>query len=351
MITVLVVGVIALGFAFSLTLDAGTELTKDRNTKFGIHAFYTADASAREGAYQYLGEYAANGEANYSGGTTSLLNGSLNNTISVETEWPFVEIIGEADNNLTSRKVIYTITLFPEGEAFENAVYAQDLLVLGGSMEINGNIFANSGIDFNGNKAQLNGNAYSPSEIEDTDNINGAAVSGVDEIPAPVLDTQPYQDIAEANGTLFDSPSAAESYLNNQTREAIVVVNSEDQTSVQGSGTSLTGSLVTLGDLNILGGTYTGTEGMATIVVIGNLRISGGATINGLVYVSGETSFGGGNNTINGTLISTVGATVTNLTGNAQINYDSSLSIWWQDLLGLNTTSSIGPKIINWREE
>ncbi|MDP3963168.1 MAG: hypothetical protein Q8Q39_01590, partial [bacterium] len=82
----------------------------------------------------------------------------------------------------------------------------------------------------------------------------------------------------------------------------------------------------------------------------GNLRVAGGTTINCVVYVLGETSFGSGNNTINGSLISAGGASV-DVTGSATINYDPAVGVEWESLTGLNTSTTSQPEIILWEEE
>ena len=124
-----------------------------------------------------------------------------------------------------------------------------------------------------------------------------------------------------------------------------------DKTNIGGIGTNLFGSLVIIGDLNITGGLITASDNYAAVVVEGDLKIAGGTTINGIVYVTGATSFGAGNNTINGSLISAGGTSVTDLTGNATINFDPDVYAAWQDIEGLDTTSTEEPRILEWLEE
>lgn len=343
------VGLFALGAALTLTLGALSELSKDRNAISGDQSFYNADAAAREGAYQFIND----ASTTYAGGAPVLLNGSATAAIAVASlAWPYVEVHGEAENARNFRTSIYILTLFPEGFAFDYAVYAQNNLTFGGNIEVNGSVFANNGIDFNGASAQINGNAYSPAEIEDTGNINGDAFGGVNIIPPPGIDFEVYRNIAASStpSTLFSSAADAETYLNGQVREAVVYVEDTVKTKVQGAGTQLTGSLVTEHDLDITGGTYNATGTYVAVAVNGDLKIAGGATINGIVYVTGETSFGGGTNTINGSLISAGGATA-DVAGNAVINFDPDIAASWQNLSGLDTTSTSTPVIVEWREE
>lgn len=344
---ILGVGIFGLAAALASSLGALSELRANRNVALSHNAFYAADAATREGAYQYI-----NATTPWAGGAFPELNSGTNSSIVVQAlAWPYEEIRGTADSGQAHRTAVYTITVFPEGFAFDNAVYAQDDLLFGGNAQINGDIFANGDMDFNGN-AEIDGNAYSPTPITDTNNITGEAFSGtdVDSIPPPQIDTQPYRDAATTGGTLFAASSDAEDFLNNQTRNAVVFVEDLGDTKIQGNNTELTGSIVTLGNLEISGGTYTASDNYAAIVVMGDLKIAGGATINGIIYVAGATSFGGGNNTIKGSLISVGGANVTSVTGSATINFDPTAAANWQLLEGLITTSAEDPKIVKWGE-
>ena len=347
LIVVMSIGLFALGAALVLSIGLLGEVKKNRNTISGDRTFYAAESGMVEGSYQYFKT------SSYGGGIPIPINNTLAGLISVtDLGWPYVAVEGEADNLNTKRIVLYTINLFPEGFAFDHAVYAHNELTLGGSIEVNGSIFANDEINFLGNNATVNGDAFSPQPITDTDNINGNVVSGVEPVPIPDIDFQPYADVALIEGTYFINADDAESYLNDETRNAVVFVNdSTEKTKIQGANTNLTGSLVVRGDLDITGGTYTATNNYLAVIVEGDLKIAGGVTINGIVYAKGNTTFGGGNNTINGALISGGEASFTDLTGNVTINYDPVIAQTWQDLTGLDTVSSLPPKIILWNEQ
>jgi len=343
------IGFFALSTSLTLALGALGELSKDRNVISGDQSFYTADAAVREGTYQFIND----ASSTYAGGAAVPLNGSSTGTIAVASlAWPYVDIRGQAGNTTSNRTSIYTLTVFPEGFAFDYAVYAQNDLTFGGSIEVNGSVFANNGIDFNGASAQINGDVFSPEAIEDSGNINGGMFTGVNPIPPPGIDFSVYRDIAASStpSMLFASAGDAETYLNGETREAVIYVEDTVKTKVQGAGTQLTGSLVTAYDLDITGGTYSATGTYVAVAVDGDLKIAGGATINGIVYVTGVTSFGGGANTINGSLISAGGASA-DVTGNAVINFDPDIAANWQNLSGLDTTSTSSPVIVEWREE
>jgi len=356
LVVVFGVGFLALSTAVVVTTTSLIELTKNKNTVFGNKSFYTAEAAAREGAYQYKKNPSLDIQDDTSVfGSDGLLNYSVSQAVTIKpTIWPYGEVIGVANNNITNRRVILTTTVFAEGEAFDYAAYSQNKINLGGNATINGSIFANNELIFTGNSAEVNGEAYSTETITDTDNINGQSFSNVDSILPPTIGITDYEDAASDAGTLFTETSDAENYLKNQTRTAVVFVDNTGTTKIQGNSTWLEGSLVVMGDLNIQGGTFTATGNYVAVYVEGNFSISGGTTINGIVYVKGSTSFGSGNNTINGSLLSAGETTTTDLTGSTTINYDYEHLYTpenWQDLLGLNMTSQEDPKITNWREE
>lgn len=344
---VLLLGLFTLGSAFSVATANLIELSKNKNVSSGARSFQTAEAAAREGAYQYLHDQA------YTGSAFSAMNGSVAQTVAVTPlDWPYFETRGTASNQTARRAVVNTLTVFPEGLAFDYATYAEHDLSIGGNVTIDGNIFSNGTLSFIGNKTEIDGDAYSAEPIADTNNVNGDAYGGVSPIPPPQIDTTPYFTAANSGGTLFSDPNDAETYVNGEVRNAVVYVQSSAPTHIQGSNTALTGSLVTEGDLDLSGGTYSASGNYAAIIVRGNLKIAGGATINGIVYVNGATSFGGGNNVINGALISAGGdISQTDITGSAVVNFDPVAMAKWKELEGLDTESSEAPRIIRWDEE
>ncbi|MBI4114398.1 MAG: hypothetical protein HY445_00980 [Candidatus Niyogibacteria bacterium] len=349
LITILAVGLFALGTV--LTISAGTlsETVKNKNMTSGSQSFYTAESAMREGAYQVIEEVKEfGGDPTYAGEDYFALNSTSNSDVTVLYDWPYAIMRGEATGGNVNRAVIHTITVFPEGLAFDYAMYAQHKLNFGGNSTVNGNIFANDGIDFTGNSAEINGDAFSSEEFTDTDNINGEAISGVDPIPSPELDTDDYYDAATH---IFADDNDAETFLNNKTNTARVFIEDLGEIKIQGNNTILNGFLATLGDLDITGGVINADENFAAIVVLGNLKISGGTIINGVVYVKGNTTFGAGTNVINGSLISAGDVSVTAVTGNATINYDPNIASAFPNLAGLNTTSTEDPKILGWTEE
>lgn len=345
---VLGAGIFALGTALTLATGILSEVRKSGNTAQGDRMFYAAEANLSEGRYQYLNN------DTYSGALSAgLFNSASSSDITVsDIGWPYVQVRGSASGGDTIRATVHTLTVFPEGQAFNHAVYSENDLTVGGSAQINGSIFANNGIDFTGSNAEINGDAYSPDDIDDQhDNVNGESFEGVDPISPPTIDSTPYLAQATADGTVFASGAALESYLNNQTRSGVLYQATSDDVHISGSNTELTGSLVSFGNTRIQGGTFSGTDEYAAVVIYGDLEISGGTTINGVVYATGSVAFGSGNNTVNGTIIAAGGVSAASLTGNTTINYDPDLATVWPDLTGLNTTSTEEPKVIYWGEE
>lgn len=350
MIAVLAIGVLALSSALTIAAGSISELAKNQNTTSGNETFYTAESALLEGAYQYI--QAVISDTTYAGGNGELLNNTDESAITVDdTNWPYAIVRGESENNTTTRGVTRRITVFPEGLAFNYAVYGQQNVSVGGNATINGNMFANDSIAFSGS-SELNGDAATAGTISGEDNITGDAITDVEQIPPPGIDEAPYLEAANNGGTYFANANDAKIYLNNEIRgsaETPVVVFVADLGETKIQNASTTGSLYVKGDLQLTsGGNYTASSSYAAIVVEGDLSIAGGVTINGIVYVKGSTSFGGGTNTINGSLISVGSISSLDLTGNTVINYAS----WnWQDLAGLETESTETPRLLEWGEE
>ena len=353
LIAVLGVGLFAFGGVLTLSLMTMNGLAQNRHTIEGDQAFYAADAASREGVYQYLNLAIDDAEDTYVGGSFPLFNGVTTAAIEPpEVSGAYLNIRGAVTNGEVGRTAVNRILVFAEGLAFEYGVFSNEDLGIGGSSEINGSIFANGNIDMQGN-GQVNGNAYAEGDIDDPDAISGDSNEGVDPIPPPQINPQPYRDAATSAGTFFNDDTPAENYVNNQTRTAVVFVEAADgdETRVQGNNTNLTGSLVVLGNLDINGGTFSASGNYAAVVVFGDLHIAGGTTVNGIVYVTGSTTFGGGNNIINGALISVGAVSVVDVSGNTTINYDEELATAWPDLAGLITESALPPRLFRWDEE
>ena len=249
---------------------------------------------------------------------------------------------------MTNRAAVNVITVFAEGEAFNYATYSEEDLGIAGNTTINGNIFTNGDVEFSGHSAEINGDAFAAGTI-DEGNISGATEPGADPIPPPQIDSAPYKILAETAGTYFDDANDAEDWFGINTEGVVFIDDITHETHLTNSD-KLLGTLAATGDVQLSGGTYTTADADRPVILVeGDLEIAGGAVINGLVYVRGSTTFGAGNNIINGSLISVGG--VTDLFGNTTINFDEDYVANWQDLEGLNQTSSEDPRVLFWGEE
>lgn len=342
-------GVFSLGAVLVLASNTVHDITGDRLTRSGTKTFNTAESTALEGVYRYI---SSSSGAEYTGNESLSLNDTTGDIVIEKnwpSNWPYLTIHGKGSDDTTNRDVSRRITVFAEGLAFEHAIYSNFTFSATGNTEINGNIFANDAINLGGS-TDIYGNVYSPVGVTGEDHATGTvATTSVVTIPPPEIAEGDYREAAVSAGTLYATDSAAELFLKNETREAVVFIDdTASEANIQ--GTTLVGSLYGKGDLKLSsGGTYTATGTYAAIVCEGNLQISGGVTINGLVYVRGSTSFGSGNNTINGALISVGPVSSIETTGNTTINY---VPMDWQDLSGLSTTtSSQPPRMLEWGEE
>lgn len=347
LITIMGVGLLAFGAVLTVALGTISGLHKNQNTISGDQVFYTGESGVSEGAYQYLSA------TTYKSGVPVMVNDAATGTIIVTPlTWPYVKVRGTASNIKNHRAVVRVISVFPEGQAFDYAVYAKNDLTFSGNAEINGNIYAQTDITFNSNASKVNGNAYASGNIDefDANSVTGVSATAVAPISPPTLDPQPYEDAASASGTYFATSTDAVAWLKNNTRAGVIFVDATGTTDMQGTNTVLNGSLVTMGDLILKGGTFTATGSYAAVVVLGDLELKGGVTINGIVYVSGSTTFGVGNNTINGSLISAGGAS-TDISGNATINFNPLAAANWTSLTGLVQSTTSTPIILNWGEE
>ena len=333
--------IFTLGF-FSLSLAVGStvgsliELKKNRETISGDQSFYTAEAAVREGIYQYVQEYTYSPDV------------SLNNSdglFTVIPDWPYVEVEGSAENYLTNRTVKNTLLLFPAGAAFDYAVYSEnDLTIKGGSNNIIiGDIFSNANIDCSGNP-NIQGNSFANGSISNNCGEEDSINEGEDIIEPPNINPDYYEEIA----TCISTPdNAMADCLSEPPTEGVVFIedteNPESETSLQ--NIDVVGNLTVIGDLSLTGGcSVSTTDDYIALVVDGDLKISGDNTIKGIVYVSGNTSFGHGNTTIIGSLISVEGAE-TDISGSVTIDYRSPSGPPGGILISGNM------EIVSWQEE
>ena len=310
LVAILTIGILALSAVTISSIGSLKELTKNRNNVMGEQSFYTAEAAAREGIYQYK-----KNSASYSGGNAILLNDSSTAQITVNSlPWPYGEVIGVAVNDMpngtTSRKVIFTTTVFPEGQAFDYAIFSDD------------------SIDIKSNSAIITGDVLSNSAIDDDhDRISGLKFENTNPpLVPPQIDIEAYRN---APGVTFFEEKKV-------------------------TNPSVSGTLAVIGDLEITTSkNYTATPDYdyPAIIVKGKLTLNGG-NVRGIIYVDGNVDISG-NPQVEGTILAT-GTTEISGGGNppANIKYNPELVSGWTELLGLNHESTYSePKIIRWREE
>ncbi|MFA5830409.1 MAG: hypothetical protein WC878_01110 [Candidatus Paceibacterota bacterium] len=342
---VLTIGVFALGLVFNAANGALGEIAKNRNGRLAERTFAAAESENREGVYQFLKSPASYPEGHHVLPAVSM-NGADANEITLDVDWPYVEARGRSDNGKTEHKNLRRITVFPEGAAFDYALYSNGDMDITGNADVTGNIAANENLSIENAAASVEGNLYVGENYDPHGNANVEGEVSLETVtPPPSIDTAPYRIEAETSGALFGTPATLENYLKNRTRHAVVYGDFTNPANIQ--NTNLTGTLITTGDVKLNGGTFTASPDHAALIVGGNLDLAGGVVINGLVLVNGSEVSGTGNATINGSLLSTSGGPL-NVTGSIVVNY---VPYDWMELTGLNTVSSEPPKLLNWVNE
>ena len=355
LITVLVVGVFALGTTLTIAVDVLLEATKNTNVMLGDQAFYTAEAYNQEGAYQYILAQTYSGEAQTAG-----WNKTIDGEIEIDadpSEWPYVLVRGRSNNPTTHRSAAKKITIYPEGEAFNAAIYtASDLNLLGANgLKIIGNVYAKGNLNLNGNPV-IDGDLYSAEEINvngSNSNHEGVAFDNVTEVPAPEFNLNDYRTEAfcpPPSATCFDNIGQAKAVIEAPLPLGVVIYvdNGYDETpngTLKLIGVNFNGSLVVVDDLDINNGTFVAKKDHAAIIVQGDLTVAGNTEITGVVYVKGKTTFTGGGSkiTINGALISANEVSDTTIGGSVTINYDENLAKEWTNLKGISGNPSSNP--------
>lgn len=348
MLVVLGLGLFGLAIVATVAVGTMAELRKNRNTTSGDQMFYTAHSAADEGVYQFL----KSAPTIPPSGLAEILNGASSAGTQIEAlAWPYYRIRGNSANPATQRHAVRIITVFSEGEAFKYALFADADLTIGGSAQVNGNIFSNNDIIFPlGCKAQVVGDAFAAGDIEKKctkkDLVTGDEKTGLDQIPPIILSSDPYKVRAQDNGTYFNNVAAAKAYLNSPSAGDVVFV--DDPATLKLTGTDLDGTLVTMGSLELAGNSSFATTTEVSIFVNGDLDLTGNVDLTGIIYVTGVTTFGNGTYNISGSLISLGGITVS---GNTQVNFNPAVFVKWPGMPGLPSTSGSPPLPLEWGEE
>jgi hypothetical protein len=324
-----------------------------RNEVAGLRTFVTADAAAREGVHRFLHTDNFTGDADWAslaGGND--MNAVLGSAITVDySTWPNIRVRGNAENALAGREAGITVTLSDLEAGFDHAIYSQFDLEMGGNATVNGSVYANGDIDFDGTSAQVNGNVYAAGEIDTShDNIGETfiTVKNTKIIHAPEIISAPYSIQATADLTLYTNPVLAQNAHKGVTtnNKVIYVAGASNSTKLENANTKISGTVFVEGDLSLKGVTITpGNDAdhsdPLVVYVGGDLHLAGNTTIHGLVYVEGETTFAGGNNTITGSLMSANGVSQMDVTGNITVHYDPALMAKWKTIGGLTFTPGV----------
>jgi len=360
LIVILGIGLFVLAIALTLTGQIVVEIMRGRNTIAGDQSFFTAEAAAREGFYQYLAT------TTYTGGTPELINNVSEGSISVTTSTLGVahrEVIGTAKNNLTNRKVIYTV-FFKDGLALEYALFSASDISLGGNAKINWNTFSNGNTTATGTVI-VNGDVVATGAVTTQGNPTiGEITQNADPISAPqvTIDFDDYKEAASSSGTLFLSGGDFDNYLDDNTRTGVIFASTTDSINLNQNNTDLSGSAVTLGDLRIADGEFASPDDRFTIVVAGDFKMTGGeiegnvyveknfkmtgGTIKGIVYV-GETTSISGDWTIEGAIISIGVVSIKGTNPSGGIIYNPDILASWFDFITITNP----PEIKSWKEE
>ena len=335
---VFVIGFLGLGMMTTISTIALSEINKNINTKSGNQTFYTAEAAAREGIYQYLSYDATSG--NFVVPINNIATDSITFLTSTSSRgWAYREVEGNAENNLTNRTVKSTLLLFPSAAAFNHAIYSENDLSITGSVDISGNVFSNGTTTCAGS-SNIDGESYSVG-VDNCGTHASHSEGDVDIIPPPVIDPYSYSDIANCTSTLAD---VGNDCLSGPTAGVVFVDDplAPPPTEVL-NGIDLVGNLTIIGNIKITGGEIVSSNDYPALIVNGDLTLGGGVEITGIVYVSGNTAFSAGTTKITGSLISIEG--VVDLGGNVTIDYDMPSAP-----PGGFATSGV-PKIVSWQEQ
>jgi predicted acyltransferase (DUF342 family) len=360
-------GILSLALMSTVLTSVLTNLSTHKNSLSGLYTLVTADSGAREGVQQLiLGTEPVSG---------TILNpiGVTNTSVSVlDALWVGTEVIATAENNLTQRKVSYTVITQPGAGAFAHAIYAQHDVEVGGNACVTGDIYAGNNLDVTNAAVVVAGEVYSSGETTIHENATvGQSTANVVVLSPPTVDLSQYYtdsrtgiiatstdsvsyaDSVSHDAIYFPNASWAEDYLHKETRTNKLVYVEDSGTTIQlGNQTNFTGTLIVLGDLKITAGTYaTSTNPVENnplvIYVGGNLELTGG-NIHGVVYVLGETTVSHGNPTITGSLIGASPSSTIGVNGNLIVVYNASLAESWENIEGIDVSGS--PIFMGWTE-
>lgn len=291
-----------------------------------------AQAIAEAGAHQAYSVLSTNFAArtnatlfpqtSYQGGTYDVAVKAVSNTMAVitctgvyaraevVTVLDVVKIIGGWGSGATTNASAFEFTIVSgstigwtgSGVMSGGAkIHSNQALALSGSGDITvANAYSSVRISTSGNSCRLTGNATAPAISDSKSRITGTkTVAPVPTVAIPQIDLTPYYNYALAHGQVYSGnnfqPPANPS-------GGIVWVNG----SVKITGGELTGCYIATGDIDISGNAVQHKVGTYPAFVSrdGNIKMTGGATMEGLVYSRiGTIDFAGGG-TLSGSIMS-----------------------------------------------
>jgi hypothetical protein len=344
-------GLLSLGVASLALSSVVTNLSTHKNEMSGVRTFVTADSAAREGTYRLITQPGFTGSAD---GVD--LNSVLGSSIALDSSvWPYIDVVGGADNALTKRGAMYRVQPSALSLAFDHAIYSQQNLDISGAAKVYGNIYAHNTIEINNSAAQVHGGVRAGDDIDlhKNSNVYGAVSSSSVHLNPPIISSAPYETnmLGCYKATTDDLDeivwSACERvHLEVANGETLVISGLKDKG--KGKNVEFSGTLLIEGNVKITGGVFSCNNlcPMA-IYVLGDLELTGG-DITGIVYVTGKTTVGTGNPEITGSLISIGGVGGISVLGNLTVTYDPILMNDWEDIGGLDLSGGTDPTVVNW---
>lgn len=346
------VGIFGLAIATTALTLSTTALVNNVTAISGTETLVTADAALREGIFRVVEDYKPDDTVTFTNTSVPLINNTNSTDVSVTGSWPVYKITSVATNDQITRKVVSELDFFPSAFVFDQAVYTYGALDIGGNAQINGNVYAEDGVDFTGAASEVDGDAYSPTTIHphNGNSILGDSIDNHMSIEPPIINTSDYEAVA----TTIPNEALAQAAI--QTLDNVILhITAPGEVNI--SGGDFTGMIIVDNDLKLTGGTELtagpafGFDEPLVLYVGGDLTLGGNITINGIVYVEGETSVGAGTPEINGSLISVSSGNDVDFTGNITVTFNQGYADDWNEITGLDTNSGTDPYTKNWHEE
>ncbi len=347
-VAILAIGIFSLGTSLLLARNVLQQTVANRNNISTSQAFYTAEGGAGEGIYNFRNDLSYRDKNE----TIFGINGLSANIYAGHLVNGYATIIGESTNKNNRRKIEVILRNFPNNKAFafDYGLYTPQIINANGSVLVDGNVFAEE--EFYCKGKEENDKCLCKKTPEDANKCIDGKIVEDESAVIPDFDFTDYQNQTVKN------LCEAQNYLEGKTVDDILYINDEDCTKGEKTpnrvlnNLNFTGALYIKGDIKITGGEITAYENYLALVVEGNLELGGGITINGIVYVTGTTTFGAGGTTINGSLIS-LSPIIVN--GDLSVYFTPSILNNWQSLVGLKDDSlydlDFKPEFESWNEE